>query len=193
MNYTLDISSELNEYNRKIKKLQSSYGSSYSKTDVVDKVQALKTDLGLSSVDIQKSNTFIRFNLKNSKAVSCLEVKATPVSKTEKVVVKFAEHKYFKNLKYLFGAYKTEYNQEEGSSDLTKEAYIRSIIGANFHATDLSPSDKFVYVEEVDLRSPYLEALNNVIFEATRDLEGEIYGINDDGELYFCCFFIIVF
>ena len=186
MNYTLDISSELNEYNRKIKKLQSSYGSSYSKTDVVDKVQALKTDLGLSSVDIEKSNTFIRFNLKNSEDVKCVEVKATPVSKTEKVVVKFAEHKYFKNLKYLFGAYKTEYNQEEGSSDLTKEAYIRSIIGANFHATDLSPSDKFVSVEEVDLRSPYLEALNNVIFESTRDLEGEIYGINDDGELYVC-------
>ena len=45
MNYTLDISSELNEYNRKIKKLQASYGSSYSKTDVVDKVQALKTNL----------------------------------------------------------------------------------------------------------------------------------------------------
>ena len=33
MNYTLDISSELNEYSRKIKKLKASYSSSYSKTD----------------------------------------------------------------------------------------------------------------------------------------------------------------
>ena len=46
MNYTLDISSELNEYNRKIKKLAASYSSSYSKADVVDKVkQLVKLDL----------------------------------------------------------------------------------------------------------------------------------------------------
>jgi hypothetical protein len=66
MNYTLDISSELNEYSRKIKKLEVSYGSSYSKTDVVLKVKELTTALGLASCDIEKSNTFIRFNLKNS-------------------------------------------------------------------------------------------------------------------------------
>ena len=186
MNYTLDISSELNEYNRKIKKLSDSYKSNYSKTDVVSKVKEITAALDLASCDIEKSNTFIRFNLKNASGENCAEVKATPVGKTEKIVIKFAEHKYFKNLKYLFGAYKTEYNQEEGSSYLTKEAYIRSIIGANFHATDLSPSDKFVSVEEVDLRSPYLEALNNILFESTRDLEGEIYGVNDDGELYVC-------
>lgn len=186
MNYTLDISSELNEYSRKIKKLAASYSSNYSKADVVVKVKQLVKDLQLESCDIEKSNTFIRFNLKNAKGDVCAEVKASPVSKTEKIVVKFAEHKYFKNLKYLFGAYKTELHQDEGSSELTKEAYIKSIIGANFHATDLSPSDKFVSVEEVDLRSPYLEALNNILFQSTRDLEGEIYGINDDGELLVC-------
>ena len=186
MNYTLDISSELNEYNRKIKKLSDSYKSNYSKTDVVSKVKEIAAALDLASCDIEKSNTFIRFNLKNASGENCAEVKATPVGKTEKIVIKFAEHKYFKNLKYLFGAYKTEYNQEEGSSYLTKEAYIRSIVGANFHATDLSPSDKFVSIEEVDLRSPYLEALNNILFESTRDLEGEIYGVNDEGELYVC-------
>ena len=101
MNYTLDISSELNEYNRKIKKLTASYSSNYSKADVVVKVKQLVKDLQLESCDIEKSNTFIRFNLKNAKGDVCAEVKAFAVSKIEKIVVKFSEHKYFKNIKNL--------------------------------------------------------------------------------------------
>ena len=87
MNYTLDISSELNEYNRKIKKLSDSYKSNYSKTDVVSKVKEITAALDLASCDIEKSNTFIRFNLKNASGENCAEVKATPVGKTEKIVI----------------------------------------------------------------------------------------------------------
>lgn len=101
-----------------------------------------------------------------------------------KVVVKFEEQKYFKDLKFLYGAYKTELTQSEGSTSTTKEAYIRSITGENFDISDLSTQDKFVYAEEIDLRSQYSSAYNNRLFQGTKQLSGEIYGVNEDGSLY---------
>lgn len=101
-----------------------------------------------------------------------------------KVVIKFEEQKYFKDLKFLYGAYKTELTQSEGSTSTTKEAYIRSITGENFDISDISTQDKFVYAEEIDLRSLYSSAYNNRLFQGTKQLSGEIYGVNEDGSLY---------
>ena len=102
----------------------------------------------------------------------------------KKIVIKFEEHKYFKDLKYLFGAYKTELIQNEGSTTAIKEAYIRSITGEPFNISDLSTSDKFVYAEEVNLRSLYTESYNSRIFQGTKLLRAEIYGMKEDGSLY---------
>lgn len=101
-----------------------------------------------------------------------------------KIVVKFEEQKYFKDLKFLYGAYKTELTQSEGSTSTTTEAYIRGITGESFDISDLSTSDKFVYAEEIDLRSLYTSSFNTRMFQGTKQLKAEIYGVREDGSLY---------
>lgn len=182
MNYTLDISSDSRSIKNRLKKLE--YSDIYTKQDVASKVrEAIKT-LGLNKCKLDKTENYLLFYLLDENDNVCANIKAAPYNSTEKIVIDFAEHKYFKNLKDLFGAYKTETTQKESSSDITTEAYVRSVIGTNFNITDLTSTDKFVSMEEIDLRSPYTESLNNIMFQATHDFEGEIYGITDDGQLY---------
>lgn len=178
MNYTVDISSSDAEYKKAVNKL-SQPNKVLSKNEVSSYVKDVVKALNLDKCRIKTTETNLEFELLKGTQVKA-KISAIPNSKTEKIVVKFAEHKYFKNLKYLFGTYKTELSQDEGSSAVTTDAYIRGVLGANFHATDLTSSDKFVKVDEIDLRSPYMEALNNVLFQSTRRLEGEVYGISED-------------
>lgn len=184
MNYTVDISSDQSDLKKAVKKISQSYKDTYSKQEVASNVKEILKALNLDGVNVSNNDDKnIVFSLLKGTTPKAT-VTATPYSKTEKVVVKFAEHKYFKNLKYLFGTYKTELTQAEGSSELTRDAYIRGILGTNFHATDLTSTDKFVKIEEIDLRSPYFEALNNVLFQSTRSMEGEIYGVTEDCNLF---------
>lgn len=166
MNYTVDISSSDAEYKKAVNKL-SQPNKVLSKNEVSSYVKDVVKALNLDKCRIKTTETNLEFELLKGTQVKA-KISAIPNSKTEKIVVKFAEHKYFKNLKYLFGTYKTELSQDEGSSAVTTDAYIRGVLGANFHATDLTSSDKFVKVDEIDLRSPYMEALNNVLFQSRR-------------------------
>ncbi len=180
MNYTLSISSSDTAFKKSVKKLSKNYTSTYTKDEVAENAKAILKELNLTYGDVSVNNSNIVIKDSTEKVM----ITATLNSTTEKVVIKFAEHKYFKNLKYLFGAYQTELSQNEGASEVTTDAYIRSVIGTSFKVTDLSTADKFVSAEEVDLRSTYMEQLNNVLFKSTRDLEGEIYGIKEDGQIF---------
>lgn len=102
----------------------------------------------------------------------------------EKIVVNFEEQKYFKNLKILYGAYRVDDTQYEGDTKITKQASISAITGEAFSASDLSPLDKFVEAEEIDLRSLYMPSLESKIFQGTKNLTGEIYGVTKEGNLY---------
>lgn len=102
---------------------------------------------------------------------------------TMRVMIDFAENKYFKNLKWIYGEQVTRTSQSSGSSNLTEETYITPIQGINFDISDLSTQDKIVYAKEVSLRSPYMESFNNVLFSSTHSILGEIYGITDNGDL----------
>lgn len=180
MNYTLSISSSDINFKKALKKLSKTYTSTYTKDEVAANAKAIFNKLNLTCGDVSVSNSNIIIKDSTNKVV----VTAALNSETEKIIVKFAEHKYFKNLKYLFGTYQTELSQDEGKSEVVTDAYIRSVLGASFKVTDLTSTDKFVSAEEVDLRSTYMEQLNNVLFQSTRDLEGEIYGIRKDGSLF---------
>ncbi len=189
MNYKVDIlevSGHDESYKNAVKKYAQRFNSTYTKQEISQKVAETMKELGLNHCTTTKETNSFTINLfqDSSDSTPYVKVCATPVSKTEKVVVKFAEHKYFKNLKHLYGTYKTELSQNEGSSTVTTDAYVRGVLGNNFHVTDLSQSDKFVGAEEIDLRSPYMESLNNVLFESTHKIEGEIYGITENGKLF---------
>ncbi len=108
----------------------------------------------------------------------------TFASENEKIAIKFEEQKYFKDLKFLFGTYQTSNTQFEGSTDITKEAYIKGVALQPFSISDLSTSDKFVSIQEVDLRSIYTPLLNSRVFEGTKEFKGEVYGVTDKGEYF---------
>lgn len=182
MNYTLNISSSSRSVTSQLKKLE--YSNIYSKQEIVPKIEETIKILGLKKCKLNKSENYLLFDLLDDNDSVCASVKASPCNATEKIVINFAEHKYFKNLKDVFGSYKTENIQKEGSSDITTDAYIRSVIGTNFNITDLTSTDRFISMEEVDLRSPYSESLNNILFQSAHNFEGEVYGITDDGQLY---------
>ena len=102
----------------------------------------------------------------------------------KKIVVNFEEQKYFTNLKLLSGAYRVDDTQYEGDTKITKQASISAITGEAFSASDLSPLDRFIEAEEIDLRSLYIPSLESKIFQGTKNLTGEIYGVTKDGNLY---------
>lgn len=114
-----------------------------------------------------------------------IEIAAASTFEEEKskVILEFAEQRFFKDVKYLEGVYKVENTQDSLSSDIVKTATVRQIAGMNFDLSDLNSSDRIIGIEKVDLRSLWAESLEPVMFSNYSTLEGEIHGVDVNNNL----------
>lgn len=94
-----------------------------------------------------------------------------------KVVVKFNEQKFFKNIKYLSGTYQIEESQNELSTEVYDTAVLTSIDGEDFTINDLSQQDTILQIQENYLRSNYASSLESTFFSNYTTLSGAVYGI----------------
>ena len=154
-------------------------GWEYDKYIKGERDEEVKFNISQSAIRYDKDNDLFYTN-----AAEYNKEDNTFETTNKKFVIKFEEQKYFKNLKFLFGSYQTKNTQFEGLTDITKEAYIKGITLQPFDVSDLSTSDKFISIQEVDLRSVYTPLLNSRVFDSTKRLVGEIYGVTEAGDYY---------
>lgn len=101
-----------------------------------------------------------------------------------KIVIKFQEQKFYKNVMYLDGAYEVSTSQGDLTSDTESTATISSISGIDFDLSNVSSSDRILKVTEKSVRSLYSSALESIMFSNYSTLSGAVYGITKNGELY---------
>lgn len=159
-------------------------GRGYKFDDYINGNKNNEIDFNISQSAIRYDRDHNTFYTIAAPVVKDSDGKESFASENEKIAIKFEEQKYFKDLKFLFGSYQTSNTQFEGSTDITKEAYIKGVALQPFSISDLSTSDKFVSIQEVDLRSIYTPLLNSRVFEGTRQFSGEVYGVTDKGEYF---------
>lgn len=108
----------------------------------------------------------------------------TVVQEAQKIVLKFEEQRFFKNVKTLMGTYKTASSQASMSSTLNTSATVTSVMGCSFDISNIGSSDRILKVTEKTLRSIYAGYLESVQFANFTDHSGTIYGISEDDELF---------
>ena len=102
-------------------------GRGYKFDDYINGNKSNEIDFNISQSAIRYDRDHNTFYTIAAPVVKDKDGNESFASENEKIAIKFEEQKYFKDLKFLFGSYQTSNTQFEGSTDITKEAYIKAL------------------------------------------------------------------